>query len=88
MTLEEVQGKIEELSKDTKVVIKDFSKAHRKNHGHYMAKVISSSFQGKNTLERHRMVYDLLDEQIKSGAIHALTLDTKTPEEFEKSSKK
>lgn len=34
---------------------------------------------------RHRMVYALLDEDIKrEGGIHALQLRTKTPEEEEK----
>ena len=34
---------------------------------------------------RHRMVYALLDEELKrEGGIHALQLRTKTPEEQEK----
>ncbi len=32
---------------------------------------------------RHRMVYEILDQEIKDG-IHALSLKTKTPAEAEK----
>ena len=47
---------------------------------HFEATVVSSQFTGKLPLARHRMVYATLGE-LMGGAIHALALNTKTPEE-------
>ncbi len=49
----------------------------------FEAQVVSSAFEGKSTVNRHRMVYSVLDEHIKSGAIHALTIKAYTPEEWQ-----
>lgn len=49
----------------------------------FEAQVISAEFQGKSTVNRHRMIYSVLDEHIKSGAIHALTIKAYTPEEWQ-----
>lgn len=47
---------------------------------HFEAVIVSPSFAGKRTLERHRMVYDTLGEKM-GGAIHALSMRTLTPDE-------
>ena len=47
---------------------------------HFEARVISTSFEGKNTLQRHRMVYATLGK-LMGNEIHALGLRTETPEE-------
>jgi len=49
----------------------------------FEARVISSTFAGQSTIKRHKMVYAVLNEHIKSGAIHALTIKALTPEEAE-----
>ena len=46
---------------------------------HFEAVVISPSFTGKSTLQRHRMVYATLGEKM-GHEIHALGLRTETPE--------
>lgn len=52
---------------------------------HFRVQVISAEFKGKMQPARHRMVYKLLqDEMAKEGGIHALQLQTRTPEEEEK----
>ncbi|MDA1106928.1 MAG: BolA/IbaG family iron-sulfur metabolism protein [Proteobacteria bacterium] len=45
---------------------------------HFEAVVISAAFQGKTTLQQHRMVYATLGDNMQS-AIHALSLRTSTP---------
>ena len=50
--------------------------------GKFEARVVSKEFEDKSTLNRHRMVYSVLDEHIKSGAIHALTIKAYTPDEW------
>jgi len=53
----------------------------------FEARVISESFGGVPTIKRHKMVYAVLDEHIKSGAIHALTIKAFTPGEWAEKSK-
>lgn len=50
----------------------------------FEARVVSESFEGLSTLKRHKMVYAVLDEHIKSGAIHALTIKAYTQSEWDK----
>ncbi len=47
----------------------------------YEATVISSRFEGLNTLKRHQAVYAAVDSAISSGDLHALTIHAKTPDE-------
>ncbi|MCW0380120.1 hypothetical protein NB717_000462 [Xanthomonas sacchari] len=47
---------------------------------HFEATVVSAAFAGKLPLARHRMVYATLGE-LMGGAIHALALNTLTPEQ-------
>lgn len=42
--------------------------------------VVSDAFTGKRLVQRHKMVYSILDHELKTG-VHALALKTKTPEE-------
>jgi acid stress-induced BolA-like protein IbaG/YrbA len=46
---------------------------------HFEAVVISASFAGKSTLQRHRMVYATLGEKM-GHEIHALGLKTEVPD--------
>lgn len=48
---------------------------------HLKVVVISNAFQGKNLLDRHRMIYQALDVPLKDGRIHALELTAKTKDE-------
>lgn len=57
-----------------------------KPHGdntHFYVVIVSSQFEGKTLVNRHKMVYAVLDSLLKSG-LHALKLSTFTPQEFEK----
>ncbi len=47
---------------------------------HFEADVVCAAFSGKLPLARHRMVYATLGERM-GGEIHALSLNTWTPEE-------
>jgi BolA protein len=50
---------------------------------HFKVTVVSSAFEGKSLVERHRLVYAVLDEEMRGG-IHALTITSRTPAEWEK----
>ncbi len=47
---------------------------------HFSIKVVSDSFAGKSRVERHRMVNEVLADELK-GRIHALAIRALTPEE-------
>lgn len=49
----------------------------------FEAKVISDSFEGLSTIKRHKLVYAVLNEHIKTGAIHALSIKAFTRPEWE-----
>lgn len=49
---------------------------------HFRLVITSSEFQGKPQIKRHRMVNELLKEDMaREGGIHALQLKTMTPDE-------
>lgn len=48
----------------------------------FEAQVISDTFDGMSTIKRHKLVYAVLDEHIKTGAIHALSIRAYTPGEW------
>ena len=54
---------------------------------HFEAVVVYSGFEGKALLERHQIVYNALGEAMKQR-IHALSLKTYTPEQWETASTK
>ena len=51
---------------------------------HFKVTVVSSAFEGKTLVGRHRLIYTLLDEI--RGGLHALTITSRTPAEWDKTS--
>lgn len=50
---------------------------------HFEALILSEAFAGKRLIQRHQMVYAALGDRMKAE-IHALSMKTLTPEEFQK----
>ena len=50
---------------------------------HFQALVVSAAFAGKNRVQRHQLVYRALGERMREE-IHALSMQTLTPEEWDK----
>ena len=48
----------------------------------FEARVVSDSFEGLSTIKRHKLVYAVLNDHIKSGAIHALSIKAFTSDEW------
>jgi len=49
--------------------------------------VVSDDFEGKSSVKKQQMVYAVVNEQIRSGEIHALTIKTFTEKEWLTASK-
>lgn len=45
-------------------------------------KIISEQFTGMNKMQRQKLVMSALYEPLKTGALHAISIDPYTPEEF------
>jgi stress-induced morphogen len=75
---EQIVQKIEKAFACTVVEIRDLTGTR----DHYRLVVVSPRFQDQLPVSRHRLVYGALREEMK-GAIHALTLETLTPDEWE-----
>lgn len=50
---------------------------------HFQALIVSPDFEDTPMLKRHRMVYALLQEHIASDVLHAISLRTLTPAQWE-----
>ena len=73
---DEVVEKIKASIPDATVEIEDLTGTR----DHYQVLVVSEQFDGKPLIKRHRRVQNALSEELE-GPIHALKLETKTPEE-------
>lgn len=91
MTADDRTRRIERLLRErlgaVEVEIVDESAQHaghagaRSGGGHYAVTVVSERFCGRSTLERHRLVYEALDEMLRRD-IHALSVRAYAPGEL------
>ena len=51
----------------------------RDGRGHFRVRIVSTRFRGKRPIERHRMVFEALDEMLETD-IHALSVSAKATE--------
>lgn len=49
---------------------------------HFNAVIVSNAFNGKRLIQRHQLVYAALGDRMREE-IHALSMKTLTPEEFQ-----
>ncbi|AEK60349.1 BolA family protein [Collimonas fungivorans] len=49
---------------------------------HFKAVIVSAAFAGKRPIQRHQIVYAALGDRMREE-IHALSMKTLTPEEFQ-----
>lgn len=81
MTPEQMKERLESLAPGTYAEVTDLTGTQ----DHYQAVIVSPAFEGRKMIEQHRMVYGLFREEMKTEEVHALTMKTFTPAEYEKS---
>jgi stress-induced morphogen len=79
MEPDHIKQRITAAIPDADVVLEDLTGTR----DHWKARIVSAAFSGKSLIARHRLVMAALVEEMK-GPIHALTLDTLTPDEAAK----
>ncbi|KAI0745735.1 bola-like protein [Earliella scabrosa] len=88
-----IRNKLTELLRPSQLEITNDSWQHRHHapmraagggsgETHFTVHVVSDQFQGKSTMQRHRMIYAALSDEFAEG-LHALSLKTKTPAEVQ-----
>lgn len=84
---ETIRAKIEAGLSPTHLEVINESHLHAGHAGspgtgnsHYRLKIVADAFTGKSRLERHRMVNELLADEL-SGTLHALAIKASAPGE-------
>ncbi|EFN56446.1 hypothetical protein CHLNCDRAFT_48758 [Chlorella variabilis] len=86
-----IQRKLREELQPLRLEVVDNSHQHAGHGGyrgsatysgetHFNVEVVSARFEGLTSIKRHRLVYQILDDELRSP-VHALSLITKTPAE-------
>jgi stress-induced morphogen len=77
VTAEEIQQQIEARIEGAVADVRDYTGTG----DHFEVRVVSSAFEGKSLVQRHKMVYEALGAAVDGTTIHALALKTLTPEQ-------
>lgn len=84
---ERIEEKLTAALSPARLVIKDDSHKHQGHAGwreggetHFRVEVVAELFEGKSRVERQRLVYGLLADEL-ADAVHALQLKTLAPSE-------
>lgn len=79
MIEKKIKEKLKNGLENAEVFIQDMTGTN----DHFSVMIISKSFEGLNLIERHRLVYKILDSMV-TKEIHALQLKTLTLEQWKK----
>lgn len=74
MTPQHIEQLIQQHIPDAQVTVTE-------DEGKFTAHVVSEQFAGLMPIKRHKLVYASVNDEITSGALHALTIIAKTPDE-------
>ena len=84
---EDIKKKLTEALKPQTLSVIDESHLHAGHAGaraegesHFRVEIVADCFSGKSRVARQRIIYGLLQEELRSD-IHALALVTKAPDE-------
>lgn len=82
-----LRRKLTDALAPVRLEIEDESARHKGHAGwrpggetHFRVTIVSTAFEGRSRVDRQRLVYAALSEEL-AGRVHALALDTKTPAE-------
>lgn len=83
-----IREKLEKELSPVELQVDDVSYQHAGHAGvrgsdgetHFNVRVVSEAFEGKSLVKRHRLIYDLLQDELQTG-LHALSIVAKTPSE-------
>ena len=83
---QQIETKIKKVLQPTRLEVQNESHKHQvpvDSESHFRVVVVSDQFEGKMLIMRHRIVNEILKEEL-AGGIHALALQTLTDKEYVK----
>ena len=90
LTKEKIRQILEDKFHPVRIMVTDDSRSHADHNPaaagggtHFSVEIVSAEFAGKKLIERHRMVYAVLEEALKTQ-IHALAIKAISVEEYNK----
>jgi len=84
--VELIRRRLQEAFQPEELLVKDQSHLHvghegaKDGKGHFEVVIVSASFAGLSRIRRHQLVYDALDELMRTD-IHALRIRASSPTE-------
>jgi len=82
--VEELRARLTAALQPEALAIRDDSHLHaghagaRGGGGHYHVDIVAAAFAGKNTVARHRLIYDAAGDLMR-GPVHALSICAEVP---------
>ncbi|MEZ4815862.1 MAG: BolA family protein [Bdellovibrionota bacterium] len=81
-TISEITAKLKSALKASEIELYDFSEQHAGHSDlvplsqnlHLKGKIKSPEFKGLSRIQKERLVYSIVGDEIKEGVIHALSL--------------
>jgi acid stress-induced BolA-like protein IbaG/YrbA len=77
MLIKDIQQRIESSLPNCTAIIEG------EDGRHFTATVISPAFTGKSRIQKQQLVYAALGNHLNDGTIHAISIKTFTPEEYQ-----
>lgn len=75
MTPDQMQSRLEKAYPGGDVQVVDLTGTH----DHYQVMVTSKTFEGLSRIQQHKHVMDVFADELKTGEVHALSIQTKLP---------
>lgn len=85
----EITKRLSEAFNPETLGVEDESYMHKGHEGasdgrsHFRVLIIADAFENRNLIDRHRMIYNALDEMMRHD-IHALAIDAWAPSELDR----
>jgi stress-induced morphogen len=79
MTSDQLKARIESLQAGTTAQVHDLTGTQ----DHWQVTIVSPAFVGKSMIEQQRMIMTILKSEIDSNEVHALTMKTYTPDQYQ-----
>lgn len=82
-----IRTRLEEALSPQQLDVVDDSGSHIGHPGarpggetHFKVRIVAEAFSGKSRVQRHRLVYDALAQELKDR-VHALVIEARSPDE-------
>lgn len=79
MLIKDIENKIKGKIKTSHLEVVDL-----RGGDHIQVIVVSPDFENKSLVDQHKIVYEILENEMKTNEIHALTLKTYSPAQWQK----